>query len=413
MTLALALGACGGVGGGDDGGDGADGGGSSQGGGGDKASGRVTTFGFTVEDVIAKERVSYVKEQHPELDLKVASGAFDEQQFLSAVASGSPPDAVYLDRAELGTYAAKGALAPLDDCLADNDVDLDVFRDSALTQVTYDGQVYGVPEFNSVRIVMGSADVMRQNGVTEADLDTSDWSHIQQVTDQLVSTSGGKLETIGFDPKIPEFFPLWVAANGGRHISEDGMTPQLDSPEAVEALEYTVGLVDQQGGWEEFKAFRDTWDFFGDENQFVTNQAGAFPMEDWYLDVLADVSPDVDLASVPFLGRDGEPLTYASGNAWAVPEGASNPEAACAFAATMTETEAWVAAAEASKQDRQSGGGEYLGTWTANEEADARILEEVYEPTGVKPLDDAVQAIRDVQDVAITDPPSPAGAEVK
>ncbi len=39
----------------------------------------------------------------------------------------------------------------------------------------------------------------------------------------------------------------------------------------VEALEYTVSLIEAQGGWGAFKSFRDSWDFFGAENQFASN----------------------------------------------------------------------------------------------------------------------------------------------
>jgi len=406
-ALVATLAACGGVTGGDDGDDG--GGDTGTG----EVSGRIDTMGFTAEDVIAKSRVAAVRKAFPDLELEIISGAFDEKQFLAAVAGETPPSLVYLPRSELGTYAAKGALVPLDECLEARGVDLGQYRDSALEQVTYDGQVYGVPEFNSVRVVLKNTAALNEVGIPVEEFSTADWDALAVAADQLTVASGSDLSRIGFDPKIPEFFPMWVAANGGQLLSDDGLTPALDSPEAIEALEYTLSLVDAAGGWATFKDFRDTWDFFGDDNQFVADQIGAFPMEDWYLDVLAEVSPRAPVATSAFQGRDGEPLTYATGNAWALPAGGENPDAACAFAAEMTSTETWVTAAQASKADRAKSGGEYLGTWTANEEADARIFEEVYEPTGVESLDQAVEVIQSVQDVAISDPPSPAAGEVK
>jgi len=396
---------CGGVGGDDDGGD--------MSGGGGEISGTIDTLGFSTEDVIAESRVQAVKDAYPDLRIKIASGGFDEQQFLTAVASGQPPSLVYLPRSDFGTYAARNALEPLDDCLEDQGVDMGLYRDSAVAQVTYEDSVYGIPEFNSVRIVLSNTDALSEAGLSAEGIDVADWDALAAATGQLSRTSGADIQRIGFDPKIPEFFPLWVAANGGQILSEDGLTPSLDSPEAVEALEYTVGLVEQTAPWADFKAFRDSWDFFGDNNQFVADQVGAFPMEDWYLDVLADVSPDAPVTASPFRTREGAPITYATGNAWAIPKGAPNPEAACAFAVTMTSTETWITAAEASKADRAKSGGQYLGTWTANEEADEQIFSEVYEPSGVESLDNAVEVVESVQDVAVFDPPSPAAAEVK
>ena len=68
---------------------------------------------------------------------------------------------------------------------------------------------------------------------------------------------------IGFDPKMPEFFPLWAKAYGVDILSKDGLTPHLNDPRAVKALTYAMSLINAQGGWDKFKAFRDTWDFFG------------------------------------------------------------------------------------------------------------------------------------------------------
>ncbi len=422
-AISLATAACGGVGDDTAGGDGSEvsfggetTGGDGKAGGSDNeinVTGSMTTLGFSVEDEIAKARVAEVKQAYPDLDLKVTSGAFDEQQFLSAVAAGKPPSAVYLPRSELGTYAAKGALLPLDDCIEAQGIDMSLYRESAVSQVTYDGQIYGIPEFNSVRLVLANSNALQDAGLSPDDIDVSDWDGVMAASKQLYQTGGSGIQRIGFDPKIPEFFPLWVAAAGGELVSEDGQTAYLDSPEAVEALTYTVSLVDANGGWSDFKTFRDTWDFFGDNNQFVADQLGAFPMEDWYLDVLADVSPNAPVTAMPFKDREGNLLTYATGQAWSVPKGSNNPTAACAFAATMTSTDAWMAAAEASKADRKKSGGAYLGTWTANKEADERIFAEVYEPSGIESLDQAVKVLQSLQDSAIVDPPSPAAAEVK
>ena len=101
--------------------------------------------------------------------------------------------------------------------------------------------------------------------------------------------SSGKVTRIGFDPKMPEFFPLWAKAYGVDILSKDGLTPHLNDPRAVKALTYAMSLINAQGGWDKFKSFRDTWDFFGSKNQVAKDQVGAWPMEQWYYNVLAGV----------------------------------------------------------------------------------------------------------------------------
>ena len=64
----------------------------------------VTTMGFGLPDEHATARVDAFKKAHPDITVKVNEGAFDEQQFLSAVASGNPPDIVYLEHLTNAVY---------------------------------------------------------------------------------------------------------------------------------------------------------------------------------------------------------------------------------------------------------------------------------------------------------------------
>ncbi|GAB2681941.1 ABC transporter substrate-binding protein [Thalassiella azotivora] len=389
---------CGGVGGGD-GDDGA--GGATS----------ISTMGFGLPDEIATVRVDTYEEESG-VTVDVTEGDFDEQQFLSAVASGNPPDAVRMNRELLGTYAARGALMPVDDCIEDADVDMDAFRDPAVDQVTLDGQVWGLPEFYSVRVVIADDSVLQQSGVTPDQVATGDWQQIAAANQAMSAGQGGQLSRIGYDPKVLDLLPLWAQANGVEVLSEDGTRANLDDPAVVEAVEFTASLVEQQGGWSAVKAFRESWDFFGEQNQYAADQLGAMPMEDWYVNQLAEVSGgEPGVTVLPFKDREGEDLTYATGSAWAIPADAAHPAEACDFIATMTDADTWVAAARARAEALRAEGGTYTGTYTGNEEADEVIFSEVYEPSGVPALDQGVETILDVQDDAFSLPASRAGAE--
>lgn len=148
----------------------------------------------------------------------------------------------------------------------------------------------------------------------------------------------------------------------------------MNDPKVVEALTTTAGIVQADGGWGKLKSLRDSFDFFRAKNQFAQDQLGAFPMEDWYLNVLAEASPDVDITVAPFKDRQGNPLTFVTGSAWAIPKGAKNPDAACRFAKTMTEAGTWVAAARARAEARAKEDLPYTGTYSANKVADEQIF---------------------------------------
>src|SRR3712207_921893 len=156
VTLLLVAGGCGGLGSG--------------------SPDALVTMGFGLPDEHATARVAVFRAANPDVDLRISEGAFDEQQFLSSVAAGDPPDLVYADRRKLGGYAARGAVRSLDGCVREHGVDLGRFREAALRQVTYQGEVFGLPEFSSVRLMIVNNPVVRAAGLDPAALSTADWA---------------------------------------------------------------------------------------------------------------------------------------------------------------------------------------------------------------------------------------------
>jgi multiple sugar transport system substrate-binding protein len=381
----------------------------------DDVSGALSVVGFNGEtgDEIATTRVGVFKEAYPNVEVTFTEGGLDEQQFLTSVASGTPPDLVYIDRAVLSTYAARGALQPLTECIANMEIDMSQYREAAVNQVTVNGEVYGIPEFyNNIMLFINNA-ALAEAGLTADDVDTSDWDSIATLNTALTKMDGDTLTRIGFDPKLPEFLPLWAMANGVALLSDDGRTAQLNDPKVVEALEFANSLHEAAGGRQNFLAYRDTWDFFGAENQMVADQLGVFPMEQWYMNVLAGTTPDVDITFKPFTDREGNPISYVTGSAWAIPVGAANPDAACAFAKTVTSVDAWTAAAQVRADMRAESGAINTGVYTANSAADEAIFGDIVPPSGNEAFDNGVQTILSVQENAFAIPANPAGNEFK
>src|SRR3954447_25464805 len=148
LTAGLAAG-CGGVGS------------SSGGGGGGQATagsyagtptGDLNIMGFGGEDEVAQARIDAFQKSAPGVKVTHNKGDFDAQQFLTALASGNPPDLVYMSRALIGTYAAQGAIQPLTDCVKDQQIDTSQYRPAAMTSVTAKKVVYAIPEFYTVTV---------------------------------------------------------------------------------------------------------------------------------------------------------------------------------------------------------------------------------------------------------------------
>jgi multiple sugar transport system substrate-binding protein len=373
-------------------------------------SGELSVMGFSGVDEVATSRVEFTEsELGGDVEVELIEGDLDIQQFLSAVASGEPPELLYADRDQIGSLAARGAIIPLERCIEGEEIGMDQFREAAVEQVTLDGEVYGIPEFNQVQVTMANADLLSAAGVTIEDVNGSDREAMTQANLALAKSDGGSVSVIGVDSKLPEFLPLWVAASGGSLISDDGRTAMLDSPEAVESLTWAAGIYEDQGGFSAVKAFRDSADFFGEGNQFATNALGAMPMEQWYINVLNEVSPDAPMAFDTVRTTEGEPIAFAGGSAWAIPSGTENAAAACRWARAMTSVEAWQAAADARLAVREEEGKPFTGILTGNSVADEEIQAMV--TSGGEPWDSGVAAMYEANDHTVSLPANPADAE--
>jgi multiple sugar transport system substrate-binding protein len=344
------------------------------------ASGNMSAFGVSYEtgDTIAKARVDTFKKHYPNVQVKFSESDFDPQGFVTAIQSSNPPDVVRITRDRLGTYVANGVLEPLADCISKAGVDMSNYDPAAVQSLTFDGQQYGMPEFFWVSNWLVDDDLFKEAGLDPSTWDTSNWDQIKAANDALISKTKTK---IGIDPKISDNgdrFPMWVKAAGGSLVSDDGKTAQLDSQPVIDALTFTKGLIDAQGGLTKFKdRIGQTGDFFGAENQFVKNLEGGFPMQQWYLNVLASSSPDTKFTAVPFKDKQGNPVTMAEGDALAITSASKNKDAACAFVTTMTSTDAWIAAATQRADEAKAKNQIQTGTSTGNKAAEQQIFSSI------------------------------------
>src|SRR5690606_13325327 len=108
-------------------------------------SGELKVMGFSGVDEVATTRMDLAKEALGDVEVSLTEGELDLQQFLSAVATGNPPDLVYANRDQIGSLAARGAILPLEDCYDGEGIDEGQFVEPALAQVTLADDVYGVP----------------------------------------------------------------------------------------------------------------------------------------------------------------------------------------------------------------------------------------------------------------------------
>jgi multiple sugar transport system substrate-binding protein len=377
-------------------------------------AGTLNIYGYGPGDDVQENRATYAKQQLPNTDINRPAGDFNDQVFLTRLASGDVPDLVRMSRPRIGTYAAKGVLQSMNSCLPQSVRRL--YRVGALKAMTYKGQIYGVPEFTQPVTLVVNRSAGNTSGVNVNDISTTNKAKLLAATRKLVKMDGSNLSRIGFDPKIDSFifFQLWLRWFGNKYdvVSADGLKAQLNTPQAVQALTYGRQLINAQGGWNRFNAYRNTFNFFGRDNPYVKDQLGASLLEAFYYNQFSNNSPDVDIVAKFFTNRRGGAISVVSGNGWVVPRGSKNVADACAYMKAVTSTQAWLLAAKQRYDARRRTGATFMGLYTANAEADRKILEDIYQSFGKEQFDRAVRVLVAAGRYGFEMPPSPGGAQI-
>jgi multiple sugar transport system substrate-binding protein len=378
------------------------------------AKGSLSAWGFDNADDVGTSRLDYAKKQLSGVTIKIDQTPFDAQKFTTRVAGGNTPDVVQMDRNFVATYAAQGLIMPLDKCYSAHGVDpKSTYYPSVIDDVTYKGSVYAVPQFYQPPAIITNERVMKAAGVTDADIDTSKPDVLIAAIKKMYKESGGNPSVLGFDPVAGGQAGLWVLGYGGQIIGSDGK-PTLDDPKNQKGLEVLKQITDAQGGYAKVKSFTDSFDTFGENNQYVKDQVGAQVNAQWYVNVLTPFVSSVDIGAVPFNGPDGKPFTVASGTSFVIPAGAKNKDAACAWALDLTSLQAWEAAGAArAKTLEKTPGAINTGLFTGSPKADTTLRDKYIKPSGNAGFDKAISTYYDVVGNGKSFGASPAGQQIQ
>lgn len=375
-------------------------------------TGTLSAWGFENADDVGQARLDYAAEQLPDLDIELDATAFDAQKFTTRQASGDVPDVVQMDRRYVTQYAAQDLIVPLDACFEAQDVSTDRWYDFVVDDVTYDDQVWAVPQFYQPPAIILNKRVMDAAGVTSDEIDTSNPDALLGAIGKMYQESGGVPTRLGFDPVATGQAPLWILGMGGQLTDADGM-PTLDDPSNLAGIELLKQITDAQGGFAAVKSFTDSFDTFGDTNQYVTDQVGAQVNAQWYPNVLSPYVDQIDIEAVPFKDSDGNPFSVTGGQAFVIPANAENPAAACAWMVALTSDDAWAAAGEARAATRAEDGGINTGLFTGSPGADQASREQYVVPSGNAGFDQVISTYYDVLEYGRTFGSSPAGQDIQ
>lgn len=168
----------------------------------------------------------------PESNIPVNVKLVDKDVLLSATLAGKGPDvALNVAGKEPINYALRNAAVDLTQ-FEDFDVVADWFYDEALTQFTYDGGVYALPQTMSFHVMFYRKDILDELGLEVPQT----WDEFYQA---LAVIQKNNLN-VGIVPDYTSY-AMYLYQYGGEYYTEDGMECALDSEEAIAAFKTWSG----------------------------------------------------------------------------------------------------------------------------------------------------------------------------
>lgn len=247
-------------------------------------------------------------------------------RLVTAVAGGETPDVSQMGTTWMGEFATIDALAATPE-----QIDQGAFFEGAWETGVVDGTSYGVPWYVETRMLYYRTDIAEQAGVTEA---PGTWEDLKAMAEAM-QTQGGAQYGIGLGTGVgswQQYLPfVWSA--GGDVLNEDGEFT-LNSPEAVEALEYYASFFSEGLAEAQPEGFDIT-------QGFIQGTHPMFFSGPWHIAILNDVGGEEfseQWALAPMPSKDSA-TSFVGGSDLVVFEDSENQEAAWAFVEYVSRPE--------------------------------------------------------------------------
>jgi multiple sugar transport system substrate-binding protein len=281
-----------------------------------------------------QEIIAGFEEANPDIivQLEAVAGRDYYTRLLTQIAAKDAPDIMQVGDDAVPMFVDSGAFLSLDDFIGDEyPLDLDIYLPGVVGPGTYQGQQWLLPKDFSPLGVYYNKTLFDEFGVPYPE-DGWTWNDLLETAQALTVDRDGDGITDVWGIQLPANwttgFEYWVAAAGGRLISEDGtqFVGYMDSPEVVEAVSFYRDLYNT---YNVAPPPADMALFGGGNSQFDNGQAAMRVFGRWpqagYLD-----NPNIDLGVVgPPAGSQRANVLFWGG--FGISSTAENPEEAWRF----------------------------------------------------------------------------------
>lgn len=219
----------------------------------------------------------------------------------AAATGGDLADVVWMNGPNFELYAGNGIIEPLTSYLEDSDLNLDDYPDGLVDLYNFNGDQYGIPKDWDTSALWYNKELFDAAGV---DYPTDDWTFedMRAAAEEITDPDAG-IYGVSANAMTQEGMYEHIIQNGGYIINEDSTESGYDKPEAIEAVEQQVALI-EDGLSPDLAVQNDTSAFqlFGAEKLAMV-QTASYRIPEFLSN--ENLEGKIDLVEVPAMKQKG------------------------------------------------------------------------------------------------------------
>ncbi|TDQ40687.1 ABC transporter substrate-binding protein [Aureibacillus halotolerans] len=246
---------------------------------------RVLVWGNGPAELKGEEEIyAQFMEDHPEINVDLVSAPYDKvmEKFVSMTAGGDQPDVIWMQPIYFAEFAEKGMFMDLGPMLEEEGLTADDWLPKAFEMGQYDDTQYALPRDIITHHIVYNKDMFDAAGVEYPQADWT-WDDLLEKAQQLTIEEGDRTSQYGFSSY---YWKEALYQNGTVPFNRDGTEVLIDSPEAIEAIEWVADLslehgvaptpTENQGMGDLFLAGKAAMAFAGPWNWRAYDEEGKF-----------------------------------------------------------------------------------------------------------------------------------------
>jgi len=285
----------------------------------------MTFFSYDNPEV-ENEVVAQFEAAHPNIDVELELVSYNDifTKYKTLSAGNKAPDVISMNFENLRQFATLGALAPLDDYIAKDSYDMNIYYENTVQMHNVDGVQFGLPATFSNWVLFYNKTLFDAKGV-EYPSETWDWGRLVEEGQKFVSDddSDGINDTYGYGLA---WWPMYLFLYDANVLTPDNSACGMTTPGALQAIQNYVNAQSSDG----ITANKEAQTAMGDWDRFVAGKLAMFPSGPWALKPFNDsiTTFEWDVTHHPIGTQQG---TFLYSNSYALSSGSENKDAAWEF----------------------------------------------------------------------------------